>query len=78
MDVIEETPPELTSDILEHGILLTGGGSLLPGVDDLIIDKTKIPVTLIEDPLTTVVRGCAKLLNDPETLNRVKVTGGLR
>ena len=78
MDVIEETPPVLTSDILEHGILLTGGGSLLPGVDDLIIDKTKIPVTLIEDPLTTVVRGCAKLLNDPETLNRVKVTGGLR
>jgi rod shape-determining protein MreB len=78
MDVIEETPPELTSDILEHGILLTGGGSLLSGVDDLIIDKTKIPVTLIEDPLTTVVRGCAKLLNDPETLNRVKVTGGLR
>jgi rod shape-determining protein MreB and related proteins len=78
MDVIEETPPELTSDILEHGILLTGGGSLLSGIDDLIIEKTKIPVTLIEDPLTTVVRGCAKLLNDPETLNRVKVTGGLR
>lgn len=78
MDVIEETPPELTSDILERGILLTGGGSLLSGIDDLIIEKTKIPVTLVDDPLTTVVRGCAKLLNDPETLNRVKVTGGLR
>lgn len=78
MEVIEETPPELTSDILEHGILLTGGGSLLSGIDDLIIEKTKIPVTLVPDPLTTVVRGCAKLLNDPETLNRVKVTGGLR
>ncbi len=78
MDVIEETPPELTSDILERGIMLTGGGSLLSGIDDLIIEKTKIPVTLVEDPLTTVVRGCAKLLNDPETLNRVKVTGGLR
>lgn len=78
MEVIEETPPELTSDILERGILLTGGGSLLPGVDDLIMEKTKIPVSLVNDPLTTVVRGCAKLLNDPETLNRVKVTGGLR
>ena len=78
INVIEETPPELTADILERGILLTGGGSLLPGVDDLIMEKTKIPVTLVDDPLTTVVRGCAKLLNDPETLNRVKVTGGLR
>ncbi len=78
INVIEETPPELTSDILERGILLTGGGSLLPGVDDLIMEKTKIPVTLVDDPLTTVVRGCAKLLTDPETLNRVKVTGGLR
>lgn len=78
VEVIEETPPELTSDILEHGILLTGGGSLLSGIDDLIVEKTKIPVTLIDDPLTTVVRGCAKLLTDPETLNRVKVTGGLR
>lgn len=78
LEVIEETPPELTSDILEHGILLTGGGSLLSGIDDLIIEKTKIPVTLVDDPLTTVVRGCAKLLTDPQTLNRVKVTGGLR
>ena len=78
MEVIEETPPELTSDILEHGILLTGGGSLLPGVDELIMERTKIPVTVINDPLTTVVRGCAKLLDDVQTLNRVKVTGGLR
>lgn len=78
MEVIEETPPELTSDILEHGILLTGGGALLPGVDELIMERTKIPVAVIDDPLTTVVRGCAKLLDDVQTLNRVKVTGGLR
>lgn len=78
MEVVEETPPELTSDILEHGILLTGGGSLLAGVDDLLMDRTKIPVTVISDPLTTVVRGCAKLLDDIKTLSRVKVTGGLR
>lgn len=77
-EVIEETPPELTSDILEHGILLTGGGSMIDGIDDLIQDRTKVPVTLVEDPLTTVVRGTAKLLDQPELLTRVKVTGGLR
>ncbi len=78
MEVIEETPPELTSDILERGIMVTGGGSLLPGVDQLIIERTKIPVILVEDPLTTVVRGTAKLLDNPALLNQVKVTGGLR
>ena len=78
LEVIEETPPELTSDILERGILLTGGGSLLPGVDELIQERTKIQVILVEDPLTTVVRGAAKLLENPALLNQVKVTGGLR
>jgi rod shape-determining protein MreB len=78
MEVIEETPPELTADILERGIMLTGGGSLLPGMDELIIERTKIPVILVEDPLTTVVRGTAKLLDDQSLLNQVKVTGGLR
>lgn len=78
MEVIEETPPELTSDVLERGIMLTGGGSLLPGVDELIIERSKIPVILVEDPLTTVVRDTAKLLENPAMLNQVKVTGGLR
>jgi rod shape-determining protein MreB len=78
MEVVEETPPELTSDILEHGILLTGGGSMLPGIDEIIMEKTKISVTHIHDPLTTVVRGTAKLLEDDSMLARVKVTGGLR
>lgn len=78
MEVVEETPPELTADVLEHGILLTGGGALLQGVDDLIVDRTKIPVTVVDDPLTTVVRGCAKLLEDEKLLSQVKVTGGLR
>lgn len=77
-DVIEEAPPELTSDILEHGILLTGGGALLPGFDKLIVERTKIPVIVAEDPLTTVVRGCGKVLEDDKLLSRVKVTGGLQ
>ena len=77
-DVLEEAPPELTSDILESGILLTGGGSLLYGLDQLIVDRTHIPVVRSEDPLTTVVRGTAKVLEDQELLDRVKVIGGLK
>ena len=78
MEVVEETPPELTADILERGILLTGGGALIHGIDDLIVERTKLPVTVVDDPLTTVVRGCARLLEDQTLLNQVKVTGGLR
>jgi len=76
-DVLEETPPELISDVLERGILLTGGGSLLPGLDQLIIERTHMPVILAEDPLTTVVRGTGKVLDDIHLLNRVKIIGGL-
>ncbi|MEK9207762.1 MAG: rod shape-determining protein [Patescibacteria group bacterium] len=78
VDVLEEAPPELTSDILENGILLTGGGSILYGLDQLIVDRTHIPVIRSEDPLTTVVRGTGKVLEDEELLNRVKVIGGLK
>jgi len=77
-EVAEDAPPELTADILEHGILLTGGGALLPGFDRLIVERTHIPVILAEDPLTTVVRGTGKVLEDQELLSRVKVTGGLQ
>lgn len=77
-EVLEEAPPELTSDILEHGILLTGGGANLPGIDKLIVERTKIPVIVAEDPLTTVVRGTGKVLEDAALLSRVKVTGGLK
>lgn len=77
-DVIEESPPELISDILEHGILLTGGGAMLSGLDHLIVERTKIPVIVSEDPLTSVVRGTGKILEDPSLLQRVKVTGGLK
>lgn len=77
-DVLEEAPPELTSDILEHGILITGGGSQIKGFDRLIMERTHIPVVIAEDPLTTVVRGCGKVLEDARLLSRVKVTGGLQ
>lgn len=78
VDILEESPPELTSDILEHGIFLTGGGSLLPGFDKLIVERTHIPVVRSEDPLTSVVRGTGKVLEDEVLLQRIKVIGGLK
>src|SRR5690606_28171043 len=54
---LEQTPPELSSDIAERGIVLTGGGALLRGLDKLISKETGLPVTVAEDPLTCVSRG---------------------
>lgn len=77
-EVLEETPPELLSDILERGMTLAGGGALLKGLDKRISDETKIPVWVADDPLTCVVRGCGRVLEDLDLLSKVKVTGGLR
>jgi len=77
-DVMEDAPPELTSDILTHGILLTGGGSQLPGFDNLIVERTHLPVIRSEDPMTSVVRGTGKVLEEDSLLQRVKVIGGLK
>lgn len=77
-DVLEETPPELLPDILEYGILLTGGGAKLSGLDKLIVDKVRMPVITSSDPLTSVVRGAGKVLEDEKLLHRVKVIGGLK
>lgn len=60
--VLEKTPPELTADIAEQGILLTGGGSMIYGFDQLIQNKTGIPVVVADDPLSTVVVGLQKRL----------------
>ena len=59
---LENTPPELSSDIAERGIMLTGGGALLHDLDRLISEETGLPVMLAEDPLTCVVRGCGMAL----------------
>ncbi|HEU4698690.1 MAG TPA: rod shape-determining protein [Gemmatimonadales bacterium] len=63
---LELTPPELASDILEHGIVLTGGGALLRGLDQLILFETGLPVRVAEDPLTCVVRGAGRILDEPD------------
>ncbi len=77
-DLVEETPPELVSDILERGIVLAGGGSLIVGIDRLMSEETRMPVYVTDDPMTAVVRGCGRVLDDMKLLNRVKVVGGLR
>jgi rod shape-determining protein MreB len=70
---IEETPPELVSDIMQRGIILAGGGSLIRGFDRVVADLTEMPVRMMEDPLTAVVRGAGIVLEDIETLREVLV-----
>lgn len=68
---LEITPPELVADIYESGIYLSGGGALLRGLDKQIASDTKIPVHIVDDPLTCVVRGAGMLLSDIELLEKV-------
>lgn len=77
-EVLEETPPELLSDILGRGVTLAGGGALIRGLDQKISEETKMPVWIADDPLTAVVRGTGRVLDDLDLLARVKVVGGLR
>ena len=71
--ILEITPPELVADIHERGIVLSGGGSLLRGIDQLIHRAIEIPVRLADDPLTSVVRGTGLLLDDTDLLREVAV-----
>jgi rod shape-determining protein MreB len=70
---LEHTPPELAGDIVDRGITLTGGGSLLTGIDALIRDHTGLPVVLAEDPLTAVVTGSGRVLDNENLLRDVTV-----
>jgi rod shape-determining protein MreB len=68
---LEQTPPELAADIVDKGIVLTGGGALLPALDQLLNRETNLPITLSDEPLTCVVRGVGRVLDDPAFLDRV-------
>jgi len=71
---LEKTPPELAADIMDRGIIMTGGGSLLRGIDKLVQAETGMPVHSAEEPLLSVVRGTGKALEEIETLRKVQVT----
>ena len=68
---IETTPPEIVSDLYERGLVLTGGGALLRGLDTLISQETKMPVHITDEPLTAVVRGTGKVLDDLDNLKEI-------
>ena len=70
---LEQTPPELAADIVDRGIVLTGGGALLKRLDHLLRNLTSLPVTVVEDPLSTVVMGTGKALDNVHILKEVCV-----
>ena len=71
---LEITPPELASDIVDRGIVMTGGGALIRGLDVLLSHETNLPIHVDEDPLTCVVRGTGRILDDPEKYRSVLTT----
>lgn len=70
---LERTPPELSADIIDRGIILTGGGSLLKNLDKRIREETQLPVFITEDPLTSVVMGAGRLLDDLDLLKKISL-----
>jgi rod shape-determining protein MreB len=71
---LEKTPPELASDIVDKGIVMTGGGALLKNIDVLLRNAINLPITIVEDPLSTVVMGSGRLLDDTELLREVALS----
>jgi len=70
---LEKIPPELSADIIDRGIILTGGGALLKNIDKRIREETKLPVFITDDPLSTVVIGAGKMLDDLDLLKKVSI-----
>lgn len=70
---LEQTPPELAADIVDRGIVLTGGGGLLKNLDKLLREKCGLPITVADDPLSTVARGAGKSLDSIEILRQVMI-----
>lgn len=69
---LEDTPPELAGDIIDKGVVLTGGGSLLPGLATRFQEETNLPIIAVEDPLTSVVYGVGKVLDEIELFRKVE------
>jgi rod shape-determining protein MreB len=67
------TPPELSADIVDRGIVLTGGGALLKNLDRRLREETGLPCSMAEDPLSTVVLGAGKMLSNFELLRKISL-----
>lgn len=72
-NVLEKTPPELSADIIDRGIILTGGGALLHGIDQLLAEELKVPVVIAEDPMTCVAEGTGRMLEHLDKLAKRKL-----
>ena len=70
-NALEQTPPELAADIVDRGIVMTGGGSMLRGLDTLLKEETNLPINVVDDPLLCVVLGAGKVLDDLHTYDRI-------
>jgi rod shape-determining protein MreB len=70
---LEQTPPELAGDIVDKGMVLTGGGALLKNIDKLLFEETGFPITIAEDPISTVVKGSGKVLDSIDALRQVMI-----
>jgi rod shape-determining protein MreB len=70
--VLERTPPELSADIIDRGVILTGGGALLHGIDQLLADELKVPVLVADDPMSCVVRGTGIMLDNLDKVSKRK------
>jgi rod shape-determining protein MreB len=70
---LENTPPELSADIVDKGIVLAGGGALLRGMDILLREETSLPITIADDPLSTIVLGAGQALNEIELLKQISI-----
>ena len=70
-DALERVPPELSADIYDRGVVLTGGGALLRNLDQRLREETGLPVLVAENPLTSVVLGAGKMLTDLPLLRKV-------
>jgi rod shape-determining protein MreB len=70
---LEQTPPELSADVVDKGIVLTGGGALLKNLDVLLREETGLPITITDDPLTAVAIGAGKVLDNLSMLKEITV-----
>lgn len=73
MSALEKTPPELSADIKDKGVVLTGGGALLRNLDILLREETGLPVMVADDPISAVVLGSGKWLDHPELLREIAI-----